>query len=91
MVGRDEPLTVYEVLGRRDAMDGALAVRLAAWERAIALYLGRRWFEASEAFAALAAAAQADGPSRVYLERSRALEARPPADDWNGVFEAETK
>jgi adenylate cyclase len=89
--GRDAPLTVYEVLGRRGEVNAAQTDRLQAWDRAIALYLGRRWFEAVEAFAGLAAAAPADGPSRVYLERARVLDSRPPAGDWDGVFDAETK
>jgi len=89
--GRDAPLTVYEVLGRREDMDAAQAERLQAWDRAIALYLARRWFEAVEVFAGLVAATPGDGPSRVYLERARALDSRPPGGDWDGVFEAETK
>jgi len=89
--GRDEPLTVYEVLARQDAVDDALAARLPAWERAIALYAGRRWTEAAAAFAELLSKAPADGPARVYHERARALAARPPAEDWDGVFDAETK
>ena len=89
--GRDEPLAVYEVLGRRDDVDGGRAERIAAWDRAIALYLERRWFEAVAAFADLVAKDPADGPSRLYHERARALDARPPAPDWDGVYEAETK
>jgi adenylate cyclase len=89
--GRDEPLAVYEVLARRADANGALAERLQAWDGALALYRGRRWFEAVAAFADLVAKDSADGPSRLYLERSRALDARPPAADWDGVYEAETK
>jgi adenylate cyclase len=89
--GRDEPLAVYEVLARREEADAALTERLEAWERAVALYRERRWFEAAAAFADLAAKDPADGPARLYLARSRALDARPPAADWDGVYEAETK
>ena len=89
--GRDEPLAVYEVVARREGADGALAERLRAWDGALALYRGRRWFEAVAAFAELVAKDPADGPSRLYLERSRALDAHPPAADWDGVYEAETK
>ena len=89
--GRDEPLEVWEVLGRREDVDGAQVARLQAWERAVALYRARQWAEAAAAFAELCAKTPADGPSRVYLERARTLAARPPGADWDGVFDAETK
>ena len=68
-----------------------LGARLEAWDRAVALYRARRWSDAAEAFAELEAKTPTDGPSRVYLERARTLAARPPGEDWDGVFEAETK
>ncbi|HEY2995454.1 MAG TPA: adenylate/guanylate cyclase domain-containing protein [Methylomirabilota bacterium] len=89
--GRDEPLDVYEVLGRREDVDGVQVAWLQAWERAVALYRARQWAEAAAAFAELCAKTPADGPSRVYLERARTLAARPPGADWDGVFDAETK
>jgi adenylate cyclase len=89
--GRAEPLRVWEVVGLRGEVDAAAAKRLESWERGIALYLARRWTDAVEVFAALAAAAPDDRPSRVYHARAQALAARPPAPDWNGVFETETQ
>jgi adenylate cyclase len=88
--GRDEPLTVWELLGQHGEIDPGRAALLDAWQRAIALYQARRWREAAQAFAALRTQAPDDGPSRVYHERACTLAVRPPAEDWDGVFVAET-
>ncbi|MDE3117489.1 MAG: adenylate/guanylate cyclase domain-containing protein [Nitrospirota bacterium] len=79
--GRTEPLAVYEVLGRADDLDRTRAAFMASYEQGIALYRSRRWAEAAALFEALHAEAPEDGPSSLYLRRSRALLAAPPARD----------
>ncbi len=32
-----------------------------------------------------------DGPAKVYVERCELYLASPPAEDWDGVFEMQTK
>ncbi len=89
--GRQEPLAVYEVLSRAGEREPASAALAAAYEQGIAFYRSRRWADAVAVFERLLAAAPEDGPSGLYLRRSRALLAAPPPEDWNGVYVAQHK
>lgn len=89
--GRQEPLVVYEVLGPAGALEPTRAAFVAAYERGIALYRSRRWAEAADLFETIHADRPEDGPSWLYLRRSRALLAAPPPEDWNGVYVATHK
>ena len=89
--GRDEPLTVYEVLGRAGALAPGLVGRLARYHEAITCYRARRWTQAVALLDALAAEAPDDGPIALYRRRCAALLAEPPPPDWNGVYVARTK
>ncbi|TAJ10839.1 MAG: adenylate/guanylate cyclase domain-containing protein [Nitrospirae bacterium] len=89
--GRAEPLAVYEVLSRAGELEPARAAFVTAYERGIALYRSRRWAEAAALFETIQADMPEDGPSSLYLRRSRALLASPPPEDWNGVYVAQHK
>jgi adenylate cyclase len=89
--GRDEPLAVYEVVGRAGALAPDLVRRLARYHEAVARYRERRWGEAAALLGALAAEAPEDGPIALYRRRCAALLAEPPPADWNGVYVARTK
>ena len=48
----------------------------------------RRWAEAVAAFQAAAAADPSDRAAAVMLGRAQILRRRPPAADWDGVWES---
>ncbi|MFW5770406.1 MAG: tetratricopeptide repeat protein [Spirochaetota bacterium] len=54
-------------------------------------YKQRKWDEAIKSFEMALNIDPKDGPSRVYIERSRQYRENPPADDWDGVFIMKTK
>jgi adenylate cyclase len=89
--GRAEPLAVYDVLGRSGQLDPAAVALAAAYQEGIRLYRSRRWQEAAALFGGLLARAPEDGPSALYLRRSRSLLEQPPPPDWDGVYVATTK
>ena len=91
VVGRDEPLAVYEVVGRQGQVSPAALEMLAEYERAVALYRTRCWDEAARRFEQLLREAPDDGPTRLYRRRSGELLESPPPADWNGVYVARTK
>ena len=53
----------------------------------LADYRGGRWQPAEEALRDFLSRHPDDGPSQVLLERIAALRARPPAPEWDGVFD----
>jgi class 3 adenylate cyclase len=84
VVGRAEPVELYEVLGESAAIDGT--TRIERYERATMLYKSRRWSDAREAFAAIG-----DAPSRVMSNRCESLIRTQPAGDWDGVWNLDVK
>ena len=73
---------------------GLSSERLALCERyaeALARLRGRDFAGAEALFAAALAIDARDGPSRMLLERARALRASPPREDWDGVFDPPSK
>ena len=89
--GKKEPIRVHELLDLAEAA-AEPARRLARdFEAALALYRAREFAAAGAAFEAILASRPGDGPSALYLERSRALLAAPPPAGWDGVFTLTTK
>jgi adenylate cyclase len=89
--GRPQPLRAWELVGRADALAPPLAARLARYELGVELYRARRWTEAEKVFADLEHAAPDDGPTVLYLRRTREALHDPPPEDWDGVYVARTK
>ena len=57
----------------------------------LAAYKQRKWDDAIKAFDMALKIDPADGPSKLYLDRSTNYRESPPADDWDGVFVMTTK
>ncbi len=87
VVGKSQPVSVYEIAGRRDALSMADAERLALFERARRAFLNRAWDEAAGLFVSL----EGDGPAALYVERCRQLKESPPPPGWDGVFDLKQK
>ena len=81
--GKTEPITVFEVVGRRGEVEGDVLARLARFDQALALHDARDFTAARATFLALA---PADPPSAVYAERCEAYSETPPPADWQGEF-----
>lgn len=57
----------------------------------LAAYKQRKWDDAIRAFEMALKLFPGDGPSELYLERSRSFRETPPPEDWDGVFVMTTK
>ena len=92
VVGKTEPIKVYELMGM---IDGKAAPEqkqfLEIYSRALVLYRQRNWEGAIEQFEKGLKLKPDDYPSQIYIERSRLYQAVPPPDDWNGVFVLRSK
>lgn len=89
--GRTEPLAVYEVVSYRNQLDPETTAMLELYAKGIELYHAGQWTDASDLFLRLLASHPGDGPSALYLRRSREFAVTPPPPDWNGVTILKTK
>lgn len=91
VVGRDEPVRIFECVGLRGEQPEGLGALLTTFESGLEAYRARDWARALGEFERALAVAPGDGPSRVHLERSRQFLVEPPAEDWDGVYAARSK
>ena len=88
--GKRSTVHIAEVVGQRSA-EGDELTRFDAYAAGLAAYRDGKWDEAESALrAALAASANADGPSLALLERIATLRV-DERDDWDGVWSFENK
>jgi adenylate cyclase len=88
VVGRNEPLEIYELLGlTKELPEGVLKIA-EKYMQALEHYF-RRDFEV--ALALLAEISESDSPSGVLLKRITELQNLPLGASWNGVFKATSK
>jgi len=83
--GKDHPVAVYESLGYR-ADEPQLAALRERHAAGIEAYRARDWVAAGRAFDAALELYPDDGPAAVYRQRCKLLRAKPPPDDWDGVW-----
>lgn len=92
VVGKEQPVRVYELLG---LSDGDVPVQK---RKAVEIYLkGLEQYRAKNWDAAIALFKQAlevdpeDGPSQAYIGRCEDFKVLPPPENWDGVFVMKTK
>ena len=89
--GKDNPVAIFEPISIGDLIDQATKNNLARYIEAIRLYRSQSWDLAEVEFLQL----QKLEPERyvypMYLERIQFFRKMPPGDDWDGVFNFDTK
>ena len=83
MVGKQVPVTIYELLGNLSEPEDK---RIAEFAAALSLYRAQHWEAASARFAGILNEVPEDRPSKIYLDRCAYFKKNPPAKDWDGVF-----
>jgi adenylate cyclase len=86
VVGKIEPLAIYELLGRKGETLAA-SEAYTRYDKALADFTARRFEEALAGFReARAQRGEAgDGPSDFYIAQCEAMLAEPPPPDWDGA------
>jgi adenylate cyclase len=82
--GRQRPAKLFQVI----PANGDMRALLEAYAKGRERFTARDWQGAAAAFEQALAQDPDDQPSRLMLERTQALAARPPAADWDGVWRA---
>ncbi len=95
VVGKQKPVRIFQLL---DEMENKEAVEHQRWlemidsfNPAVEAYRNRQWEMATGLFEQHAQTFPEDYVGRIYLERCQAFQAKPPAEDWDGVYQMETK
>lgn len=91
VVGKQEPVKVYELMSRKGRLDEPAIRMLRAYDDGISQYNKRNWEAAISCFEAALGLVTDDGPSRTYVERCKLFIKEPPAADWDGVFRLKGK
>ncbi len=91
VVGKAEPLPVYELLARKGELDPTKARIADLYRRGLTRYRERKFEEAAGIFAEALAFDGEDGPSVTMRKRSEFYISSPPPDGWRGAFEMTSK
>jgi adenylate cyclase len=91
VVGKLEPVTIYELVGYSQYIDERTRKSLEHYAAGLYNYRHQEWESAIRCFHAALELMPDDGPSRTMLERCHKLKENPPPADWNAAFVMETK
>jgi len=92
VMGRDHPVSVYEVMASlSEESDQELAELVASFESILELYETRNWSKGRDLARKHLERFPEDPVAKVYHERFRKFSESPPPGDWDGVFELESK
>lgn len=89
--GKQQAVQVFELIGRRDAVDATTLEYARDFGLAVDLFQSRRFADAVGAFDALSRRRPDDPAARHYRDASALLAAHVPGDDWNGAIELTEK
>ena len=84
VVGKAEPVTIYELLGRKNEIKGDLKQVVGLYAEGLVRYKHRKFDQAAASFEA-ALSVLDDGPSKTMLDRCRQYIQHPPSENWDGV------
>ncbi len=95
VVGKEEPVRIFQLLDSMDDRDSPEHMR---WSEMIESFIPshekyqrREWDSATRLFEKHFLLFPEDPLGRIYLERSRAFLSQPPPNNWDGVYQMESK
>jgi adenylate cyclase len=88
VVGISEPVRLYEIIDTREAVDEdeELIAKLRTFNSGLTAFEEKDWDAALRHFQDVLANYPEDGPAKYYVDRCKAFKRKPPARDWDGVF-----
>ncbi len=91
VVGKEEPVKVFEILGRKGQVDPARMEASEVFAKGYEMYTQKKWDEAIAYFEAALKARPNEGPSHVFVKRCQEYKLNPPPADWDSVYTLESK
>jgi adenylate cyclase len=88
VVGISEPVRLFELIDLYAEVDKDhdLIEKLKTFNAGLTAFEEKDWKTASDHFNELLAKYPEDGPTKLYAKRCKAFLKKPPAPDWDGVF-----
>jgi adenylate cyclase len=86
VTGKTEPARVYELLGRRGAIDSKRAALRDRYQEGLEHYRARRWDLAASVFQQCLTIDPTDVPAQMFAERVKQFSQEPPPASWDGVW-----
>ena len=86
VVGKDEPVRVYELLGRTGELDRSAIYLRDTFELGLSAYRQQNWDRARSHFETCLKLKSGDRPAKVYLQRIQEFRNNPPPANWDGVW-----
>ena len=84
VVGKKEPVVIYELLGRKNQVKGSLKELVNWYDKGLAQYRSQAFEKAAEFFEK-ALAVMDDGPSEILLARCHHYMQKSPLKNWDGI------
>ena len=91
VVGKEEPITVYEVLAKKGELSDQTQELLEKYDHGLELFMQRDWDRAKASFRAGLRIVEDDGPCKTYIERCTEFSKNPPSKNWDGVYRLKSK
>ena len=89
--GKLEPISIYEPIGQKGEVANQLIEEIERFHRVLDRFRQQKWDEAEASLVKLIEADPKRKVYKVYVDRIAALRAKPPGDNWDGVFTFTTK
>jgi adenylate cyclase len=89
--GKNEPVAIFEPLGKPGDLPAEVLDELRAWDEALGLVRLQNWDAAQQRIERLREAHPARSLYALYLERIAIWRAQPPGEGWDGVTRFDTK
>lgn len=90
VVGKTEPIAVYELIDRRGHADQKTLDIVEGFNLGLQHYEARQWEEAFRQFSSIARE-YGDAPCATYAQRCIKFRKKAPPADWNGVYVLKSK
>ncbi len=88
--GKNEPITIFEPLGKTEDISEALNTEIEKFHQALAYYRKQEWDSAEALFNELEAA-NSGVLYQLYIDRIKTYREESPGQDWDGVFTLTSK
>ena len=85
VLGKDMPVSIFELMAPKEICDPKLPALAALFESGVDKYSQRNWSAALNCFQKALDIDPADQPCQLYLQRIERFVEAPPPDDWNGI------